>query len=65
MYSYLWDMTLEPRVLAGLVRDAVEGLRDDNLWDEAVEEDEHARANLDLIARRWPDVVKFLRNGAR
>ena len=64
--SESWELdALEPRVLAGLVRDAVEGLRDDNLWDEAVEEDEHARANLDLIARRWPDVVKFLRNGAR
>ena len=51
-------------MLAGLVREAVEELRDDDLWDEAVEEDDDARANLDLIARRWPDVVKFLRNGA-
>ena len=64
--SESWELdALEPRVLAGLAREAVKGLRDDDLWNEAVKEEESARANLDLIARRWPDVVKFLRNGAR
>ena len=56
-----WELdALEPTVLAGLIRDAVAELRDDDLWGEAVtQEDEHRRLLAD-VSGRWDEVKEFL-----
>lgn len=62
-----WELdALEPQVLAGLVRDAVLPLRDDDIYDPVIELEEEMRADLkgfadqetelwtDNYADRWP-----------
>lgn len=49
-----WELdALEPSVLAGLVRDAVESVRDEELWQEACEREEEMRGDLIRMARRY------------
>jgi len=46
-----WELdAVEPRDLAKLVTDEVESLRDDDLWAEAVEKEDDAKARLNLVA---------------
>jgi len=46
-----WELdALEPRLLAQLVTDAVEDVRDDALWEEAVEQENRMRATLKQYA---------------
>jgi hypothetical protein len=56
-----WELdALEPDVLAGLVRDFVEEVRDDDLWAAAVErEDEHKRL-LGEVSKHWDKITKKL-----
>jgi hypothetical protein len=51
-----WELdALDPAVLAGLVRDAAEQLRDPDAWEAAkTEEDEHRRL-IGEVSRRWDD----------
>ena len=44
---------MEPSVLADLVRTQVEDHRDQDLWDDAVDEDEESRRVLGLIAENF------------
>jgi len=56
-----WELdALDPTMLATLVIDAVLGLRDDSLWDEAEEEDAEARRKLRALSERWEDVIDWL-----
>jgi len=56
-----WELdALEPSVLSGLVRTAVATMRDDGLWDAAVEEEQTHRDQLHLASRRWQDIAKTL-----
>lgn len=57
-----WELdALEPRVLAGLVRQNVLELRDDDLWQEAEQEETEALETLGVLAERWDDVLAFAR----
>lgn len=56
-----WELdALEPTVLAGLVEQAVLGLRDEDLWEEAVEEEAAERHRLVKLATRWEEVSAFV-----
>jgi hypothetical protein len=49
-----WELdALEPDVLAGLVRSFVEAVRDDDLWQEAVERESEHRRLLGEVSARW------------
>lgn len=53
-----WELdAIEPRTLAGLVTTAVEGLRDPDLWAEAVAREADMRAELEAFARRYGKTV--------
>jgi hypothetical protein len=56
-----WELdALSPEVLAGLVRDAVAELRDEELWEEAMaEETEHKRL-LAAVAEKWDTITRRL-----
>lgn len=56
-----WELdALEPSVLSDLVRARVYALRDLNLWESAIaEEDEHKRL-LKAASSKWAEVVAFL-----
>lgn len=56
-----WELdALDPETLARLVREHTEALRDDDLWEEAVEEEETDRARLALVAEHWAAVSEFV-----
>jgi hypothetical protein len=56
-----WELdALEPAVLVALVREAVEDLRDDDLWDEKVKEENHHRAVLAGAAKYWDGVEGYV-----
>lgn len=49
-----WELdALEPRVLAKLVEDEIHSVRDDDLWDEAIERQDAARKRLAKLAEEW------------
>lgn len=56
-----WELdALEPATLSAIVRDTIEGLRDEEAWAESEEEVEEGRRLLQAAADRWEDVVEFL-----
>lgn len=56
-----WELdALEPKVISQLITDHVLSVRDEDAWDEAVEEQREGRKLLDLTVDRWDDVVEFL-----
>ena len=58
-----WELdALDPTTLAGLIETAVETFRDEDLWSEAVEEEEEGLRLLQDAADRWGDVADFLQN---
>ena len=59
-----WELdALEPTVLAGLVRDAIAGVVDRNAMDAAEQQQAQHRETLALIADKFDDVERFVRNG--
>jgi len=59
-----WELdALAPPVIAGLIRDAVLKLRNEDQWNDAVKQEEETRKQLEQVSDRWDDVVKFLNNG--
>jgi hypothetical protein len=59
-----WELdALEPTVLAALVREAIEGVMDQNKMDAANKEQERHRETLSLVADRFEDVEQFVREG--
>ena len=55
-----WELdALEPMAMAALIREAVEGIRDDNLWDERCEEEQVARETLRFAADNWDRVAQL------
>lgn len=56
-----WELdALEPAVIAGLVREHVEALRDPTLWNQAQAREDTDRELLQTISDRYDDVVDFL-----
>jgi hypothetical protein len=59
-----WELdALEPRVMADLIRDAVEARINQDLWQEALDRQRTGREQLGLVSRRWASVVEYLGNG--
>lgn len=57
-----WELdALEPSVLAALIQDAIDDLREADQWTEAVIEEEAQKAILQKTSQLWMDVEKFLR----
>lgn len=56
-----WELdALEPAVIAGLVADAIDDARDDELWSTALTEEQEGRSTLEHLAERWAAVQTFL-----
>jgi len=56
-----WELdALEPKVLNALIRDEVEQVCDPDRWDEQINRQEAARAELELVATKWRKVVRNL-----
>ncbi len=56
-----WELdALEPNILASLVKDNVLAIRDDDLWNEGLDEENEHKLNLNKIAENYDDIMKFL-----
>lgn len=56
-----WELdALEPSVIADLIRDAIEPLKDQEVWNETVDEEESDRKRLELASENWPDVAEHI-----
>lgn len=56
-----WELdALEPEVLAGLVRDFVTSVRDEEAWSQAVEEEDEHRRLLTEVSNRWDRLTREL-----
>jgi len=60
-----WELdALDPATLDGLITTEVEDARDEELWDEAVAEEERGKHLLSQAARRWTEVSAILEGEA-
>jgi hypothetical protein len=58
-----WELdALEPDVMANLVRDNILAIRDDDLWNEALDEENHHKETLSRIAENYDEIKEFLNN---
>lgn len=56
-----WELdALEPAVIAQLIRDAVDEVRDKKLWREAVAKEDKQKAQLQKVSDQWQDITKKL-----
>lgn len=56
-----WELdALDPTVLGDLVQQTVLSFRDEELWEEAVQEEDEERARLLKVALRWEEVSDFV-----
>jgi hypothetical protein len=51
---------LEPAVIAELIRRAVEGVRDEEVWAEAKQLEEEHRLQLRQASRSWTHITRRL-----
>ncbi len=57
-----WELdAIEPPQMAQLVRDEVTAHIDDDLWQTALDEENEAKGNLELMAREYENVVEYLK----
>ena len=58
-----WELdALEPAVIVGLIRDTIEGVRDEDAWQAKVEEENEHRRLLRKASERWSDITERLDN---
>lgn len=58
-----WELdALEPAVLVKLIRDAVEQVRDDDLWVDAEAAETQNKRIIEAVSNQWDEVVEFLRS---
>lgn len=56
-----WELdALEPAVLVGLIRDEINDLRDQDLWDDACCSEQLQRQQLEAVHDRWSSVEKLV-----
>lgn len=56
-----WELdALPPDVLAGLIEENVEGLRDEDLWDQGMAEQDQARSTLSAVSNRWTEIESMV-----
>jgi hypothetical protein len=54
-----WELdALEPAVLTQLIQDTVAELRDDDLWNEALEAEGYAQEQLTTVAEKWDELLE-------
>ncbi len=59
-----WELdALEPRVISDLIEENILALRDEDLWNERIEEERQHKAILENAADRWKDIELFLKAG--
>jgi hypothetical protein len=59
-----WELdALEPAELVRLITAAVEGIRDEDLWEQAVKRQAGARRTLKTLSQRWDDISSTLERG--
>lgn len=58
-----WELdALEPRVISDLIERNILALRDEDLWNDAIAEEEAHKAILARAARNWSRIVTYLGN---
>lgn len=58
-----WELdALDPATIGGLIEDAVFRFRDDDLWNEALEEEQAGLRQLEQASQHWHAVAAFLQN---
>lgn len=64
-YGYeSWELdALDPSVMEELIQGEIDAVRDEQKWDEAVEEEETQRGSLKLVSENWEYVMESLENG--
>lgn len=56
-----WELdALEPTTIDELVEATIEEYKDQEKWEEKLEEEEDYRRQLNAVRERWADVVKFV-----
>lgn len=56
-----WELdALDPTVIEDLISAEIDSVRDLTIWDQDVERERRERAQLDVIARQWDDIVAYL-----
>jgi hypothetical protein len=56
-----WELdALDPPTLAALIQDAIDQVRDGQLWNDAVAERDTDRATLLRLSDRWEDVQEWV-----
>lgn len=57
-----WELdALEPTVLAALIQDAIDAIKDPDVWDESAAAEREGRELLAKSAREWVQVSEFIR----
>lgn len=59
-----WELdALEPQVLSDLIREKVDEIRDDRLYEYMVEREEREKQQLSQVSNKWSEVVDFIEGG--
>lgn len=59
-----WELdALDPPVIADLIRNAVDGIWDEAVWQETLAEEESAKRGLGWVADNWDNVIAGMPNG--
>ena len=58
-----WELdALDPTTLSDLVENAIDSVRDRDLWNEAIDEDREVQRKLGLARRHWPELSVWIDN---
>ncbi len=56
-----WELdALEPTVLDAIIRKNILAIRDEDLWEKAVTEENHHKETLSRIAENYDEIEEFL-----
>lgn len=56
-----WELdALSPPMIVGLIRDAINNMRDQTAWQSAVQRETELRSQIQSVSESWADVVKNL-----
>ena len=56
-----WELdALEPGVIVDVIKRAIESVKDDDAWEEAVEQEDEGRSLLHSVSERWEEVISLL-----
>lgn len=58
-----WELdALEPAAMAALIRNAIENVQDEGVWEEKCEEEEGAKSTLQFAADNWERVTQMAKS---